>query len=481
MIEAIAPRTGQPEMPSPQDSPTLRPPVRIVEPTITNEYLKDSTSCYKDMLAVRQLSDGQSVMVHPDVLRDTPYGIRWSKETSSDGSHQVINFALSGGWDATAGTLDYGRASGGLEYYLNKRDQGRIVVTGNFLNNTRKGDSEAVQPPVVRNFSGVIAPYEDALCQAIADNEGANVRREVHTKQPVERRFVQNYLDRGYTFIEPEGKPEEWHYLVKDFEPHSALSDSPPVENTFLPNEERPSVSPMQLEDLLIEGNELPSNDSLPYEIAPSGELMQTVQTLLNETHKYNAEVLTYMRSAGPDKPVMIGPKIFYGESGHHTLDLTKAGDTLVESGRVGRIHTHFEVKIPTLIDLGPLLRARNGGERRAELVINDETLYLLLVTSEVNNIDADDIMYEIEDLPMSEVMLESDGYEEAFTQLARRPKDADRSGEDQGQEFEKLVEACKFQGFLRYCHEHGIAVYTAPLQGQHEPILRREVAPSDD
>lgn len=71
-----------------------------------------------------------------------------------------------------------------------------VRVTGSFFNRSHEAD-DLRQPPI-RNISGVIAPYEDALCILAAKRTGKPALREVATALPPNSRYVTNYLRRGY-------------------------------------------------------------------------------------------------------------------------------------------------------------------------------------------------------------------------------------------------------------------------------------------
>ena len=77
-----------------------------------------------------------------------------------------------------------------------KSGDDRIRIIGEIHNDTSRSNRLQQQP--VRNFSGLVAPYEDAYAQAVANTSGLIVVRFVSTNLGVHSTLVQNYLARNY-------------------------------------------------------------------------------------------------------------------------------------------------------------------------------------------------------------------------------------------------------------------------------------------
>ena len=99
-------------------------------------------------------------------------------------------------------------------YIKTKEDP--IIIEASYSNHSHKSD-KMFEPPI-RNISGIMAPYEDALCQYIANLTSSEVHRipdiSIDAK---ETRFAKNYLNRGYRKVE--SSSADSLILCKKFEP----------------------------------------------------------------------------------------------------------------------------------------------------------------------------------------------------------------------------------------------------------------------
>lgn len=86
-----------------------------------------------------------------------------------------------------------------MEYLWIRYREDQVLVTNNIYN--RSGENNRGRQPV-RNLSGILAPYEDALLYQIAANERKNVVFRIQTSMGVDTRFIKNYLERGFVLKE---------------------------------------------------------------------------------------------------------------------------------------------------------------------------------------------------------------------------------------------------------------------------------------
>lgn len=163
----------------------------FIEPAISENYLC-SSSGFDFMLRRIVDSPNSSLKVKPNSLDPTPYFLRIASRIQDNvtGDISVIMEIIN-----DQGKLINGRRCGAVFGY-NPRDRRLISVTGEFHNDSHR-PSVLMDTPI-RNVSGVIAPLEDALCQAIANKMKVTARRQVYTNQVTGSRFVRNYEARGY-------------------------------------------------------------------------------------------------------------------------------------------------------------------------------------------------------------------------------------------------------------------------------------------
>ena len=93
------------------------------------------------------------------------------------------------------GTNVNNRVAGCLLTFVEEGDDA-WAVSDHYDNHTHRGSQSKDKP--VRNVSGILAPYEDAVCQYVADVTGKKVHREIITGQKADSRFVRNFLNRGF-------------------------------------------------------------------------------------------------------------------------------------------------------------------------------------------------------------------------------------------------------------------------------------------
>jgi len=113
------------------------------------------------------------------------------------------------------GKDSYNGVRPGIIIGYNKRSR---LVTGAINNRTNQIIHEdRIELPPLRNISGILAPYEDAFCQAIANKTKKLVRRTVSTEKGPNSKLVTNYLKRDY--IQRPESDETFQSLFKDFLP----------------------------------------------------------------------------------------------------------------------------------------------------------------------------------------------------------------------------------------------------------------------
>lgn len=164
-----------------------------LEPNVTEEYLRDYQSFIAPLVNIVQtLPDRNTpVEIATPALETTPYKLIAYTKSGYGEIHlhlRVVNQDNS--------NINGGQAGMNLFY-----NAGNKTVTGNAFNHTRPENRPIRQSPI-RNVSGILAPLEDAFCQALADTRKETVTRDFITERPIFSRFVQNYLSRGYKRVE---------------------------------------------------------------------------------------------------------------------------------------------------------------------------------------------------------------------------------------------------------------------------------------
>lgn len=170
----------------------------VFEPEITGEYLNGSKKYLEQMRNVVANSTNPYLPTEIDspILDDSGYKILIQR-INQPGSNQYTLY------------IDGPQSNqSGVDLIINPE----LIVRG-YVGNKSSGHNVA-KP--LRNVSGILAPIEDAFCQAIADAsiDKRTAIREVSTYHTPDSRFVQNYIRRGYV---PEDQGNGKIYLKKYF------------------------------------------------------------------------------------------------------------------------------------------------------------------------------------------------------------------------------------------------------------------------
>lgn len=178
----------------------------IFEPGITTDYLKSAENCLPSVEAV--FANDTSIPIQPKPLENTSFALDMSLR-----KHPFIWFAFI---RLTFSQADQRHIIPGVFLNLKIAFQEKVLsdndlmVEGNIANG---GDTEEIKAlfdafrkqhkiPKLTNFSGLVAPYEDAVCFHLAQLfPSKQVVRVVSTQQPELSRLVNNYRNRGYSSI----------------------------------------------------------------------------------------------------------------------------------------------------------------------------------------------------------------------------------------------------------------------------------------
>jgi len=158
------------------------------DPVISNNYLKSGVEV---LPVIEDHIDDKGIRVKPSALENTPYFLDIHEQDGNTEGSRKIHIRI-----VNEHGEPINRPSGYDFIYYPGTTEAEIMVTGIAFNNTHR--REVIKQKPVRNLSGIMAPYEDAICQNIANKSGKSVRRRVKTSEPVDSKFVQNYLRRGY-------------------------------------------------------------------------------------------------------------------------------------------------------------------------------------------------------------------------------------------------------------------------------------------
>ena len=168
-----------------------------IEPNVTPRYLLSAESVLNQIRGIHK--SGYQKTIKPTALENTDYFLSFYTYTDSGLSFILVRVVNKDG-------SDINNIKTGCDLNYNPYDQRGPTVCGSYFNYSDKIDKVPqgiVQDPI-RNISGVIAPYEDAICMSFAklkQNRETGVTRKVDTSRSnIEKRFVKNYTDRGFRF-----------------------------------------------------------------------------------------------------------------------------------------------------------------------------------------------------------------------------------------------------------------------------------------
>lgn len=130
----------------------------------------------------------------------------------------------------------------------------------------------------------------------------------------------------------------------------------------------------------------------------------------------------------------------------------------------IAGLHTHTATKCPTFTDLGEILRA-DSSRRRAEFIINEETIYLILPTRELEVRAPQTYDYDPRRLRPLTMANEEGSKAEARSYVAHAKEYQMLSDEQKEREVELLQEQYKLNSLLEFCSGFGLAVYTLDLK----------------
>lgn len=137
------------------------------------------------------------VIIKPPPLVGTPYYIGLSLIHEKVDTLVYLELSLADGSIVYFDQLRGGSASTMMQLrYWENSGQDIVVITGSIHNSSFEKSNPNLQ--TIYNYSGVIAPIEDAICVALAEKTGKRVRREVASGRDKLNRFINNYLNRGY-------------------------------------------------------------------------------------------------------------------------------------------------------------------------------------------------------------------------------------------------------------------------------------------
>lgn len=176
------------------------------------EYLKGGPDYVQEMtVLINSLGeDWSQTELSPRILGDISCHLVVRGRNYTDGKIEIELAVIPDRKDR------YNGVNPGIIIAYNKRFR---LVTGAISNRTNQviGGKDKIELPPLRNVSGILAPYEDAFCQAIANKTKKPVRRTVSTEKGPDSRLVTNYLKRGYS-QRPESD-ETFQSLFRDFLP----------------------------------------------------------------------------------------------------------------------------------------------------------------------------------------------------------------------------------------------------------------------
>jgi len=168
----------------------------VVEPMVSEEYLSLGADVLAQIDGIFNVH--HTITVKPTSLENSPYYLTLRRDLDASSYVIIVNIVLS---DSTGAPIIFTDTEGmeetpGVALVVSDSDT-KLRVEGIVQNYSNEALNSS--NPAIRNITGVIAPYEDALCLELARNTGKEVIRQVNTPHAVNSQIVQNYLRRGYT------------------------------------------------------------------------------------------------------------------------------------------------------------------------------------------------------------------------------------------------------------------------------------------
>lgn len=155
----------------------------VIEPIVTPDYLDSASEKTEEITDL--LETDLPILVKPQSLANSPYYLQIHKRIETPKQTQILmKIVKDDGSDVNGGTTG-----------ILMLEPGEAKVTGSYDNHSHHRLAGDIP---IRNFSGVTAPYEDAICLLFSSKIGTSVTRVVTTCQPEKSRFVQNYTNRGF-------------------------------------------------------------------------------------------------------------------------------------------------------------------------------------------------------------------------------------------------------------------------------------------
>jgi hypothetical protein len=188
-----------------------------IEPLVSEQYLNSGP----DVLPLIEniFDQDGSITVKPKALENSDYYLTLKIEPNGNSPMVVIELSDAKGDPIIFTTKSDIDRTPGATLGFGEDPKGQLRVAGSVGNFSDKGVNSP--NPAIRNITGVIAPYEDAFCLALAKKSGKSVIRQVGTSHRMDSRMVQNYLKRGYVPEDPDS--EKGGAIEKTFYPPSNL------------------------------------------------------------------------------------------------------------------------------------------------------------------------------------------------------------------------------------------------------------------
>lgn len=170
-----------------------------IEPAISDDYLNSASQVIKELPA---LENGQTATLKPTALENTPYFLHISVEENTPSKKINTNLSVRMRIVNQSGGGINGEKSGIDLFSSQPEDGDYIEIINAIFNRSHLPDvdeaDKVLKEAPIRNVSGIIAPYEDAICLVLAKKTGKNVKMRMNTSLPPHSRTVTQYQKKGY-------------------------------------------------------------------------------------------------------------------------------------------------------------------------------------------------------------------------------------------------------------------------------------------
>ncbi|MCL4384165.1 hypothetical protein M1116_01830 [Patescibacteria group bacterium] len=174
----------------PQPTASFKP----IEPLISSDYL-NSGQQKKAEINPEIFQDGKIQDLRPEPLHGSPYHLQIRNKNTEGYLLTDVVVVDGAGQEVVDSECRLGLV-------MPAETKGKEAVIAGVYFNASAG---VKGKPAIRNLSGIVGPYEDALCQLYADQQGVAAQRRVTTNQAAQSRFVRNFVSRGFAVESWEG------------------------------------------------------------------------------------------------------------------------------------------------------------------------------------------------------------------------------------------------------------------------------------